>query len=183
MSCNKLVVITQIVWLVFLTNCSSFGLSSSIFKATEILSTPTIDDSLIGKTSTCPGYLAVIKAFYDANDEGSYDDSLSLLKLDASVVTWGEGVHGRHWHETHLTGMDNIRTVLSNRGFRRIQEQPDATVYHESEFQITGNQVVFYLRPDRLGRNGQPHNPYMVTIIMDGCKIQTMDVVERFTAP
>ncbi len=176
-------VLVQIVWIVFLAGCGPFGLPPSSQKATETISTPTLDISLVGKTSTCPGYLAVIKAFYDANDEGHYAVSLSLLTPDASIVTWGEGVNGRHWAETHLTGMDNIRTVLSQRGFRRILGQPNAPVYHETDFSIKNNQVVFYLRPDRLAADGRPHNPYAVTAVMDGCKIQTLDVVERFSSP
>ncbi len=180
---KRFAVLVQIVGFVFIAGCSPFGAPSSSLEATEAISTPTVDISLMGKTSTCPGYLAVLKAFYDANDEGHYDVSLSLLKPDASIVTWGEGVNGRHWAETHLTGMDNIRTVLSQRGFRRTLGQPDAPIYHETEFSIRNNQVLFYLRPDRLAADGRPHNPYAVTAVMDGCKIQTLDVVERFSSP
>ncbi len=177
---NRLI---HVVWIVLLSGCSSLGAPSSSPKPTEILPSPTVDYSLIGKTSTCPGYLAVINAFYDANDAGRYDVSLGLLKPDAEVVTWGEGVNGRHWDETHLTGMDNIKTVLGKRGFRRNLGQPDGFIYNAADFQITDNQVVFYLRPDRLGAGGRPHNPYMVKVSMDQCKIQSMDVVERFTNP
>ena len=183
MRINQLAVLTLIFWFAFLTGNSSFGLSSRLIIATEITPTPTMDISLIGKTSICPGYLAVIKAFYDANDEGRYDDSLNLLKEDASVATWGEGVHGRHWQETHLTGRNNIRAVLGNRGFRRILAQPDTPIYQDTEFQIKNNQVDFYLRPDRLGPDGRPHNPYEVTATIDDCKIQTLQVIEWFTSP
>ncbi len=180
---KRFAVLVQIVGFVFIAGCSPFGAPSSSLEATEAISTPTVDISLAGKTSTCPGYLAVIKAFYDANDEEHYDVSLSFLTPDTSIVTWGEGVNGRHWAETHLTGMDNIRTVLSQRGFRRTLGQPDAPVYHETEFSIRDNQVVFYLRPDRLAADGRPHNPYAVTAVIEQCKIETLDVVERFSAP
>jgi len=81
-----------------------------------------MDIALIGKTDTCPGYLAVVRAFYDANDAERYDDSLRLLKQDASVITWGEGISGRRWKEKHLTDRDSIRAVLGNRGFRRYRK-------------------------------------------------------------
>ena len=79
MRIKRFAVLVQIVWFVFLAGCSPFEPSSSSPEVTETISTPTIDISLMGKTSTCPGYVAVIKAFYDANDEGHYDVSLSLL--------------------------------------------------------------------------------------------------------
>jgi hypothetical protein len=180
---KKIAVLVQIIWFELLTGCSMFMLPSNPQKVTEIISTPTIDISFFGKTNTCPGNLAVIKAFYDANDKEEYNISLNFIKPDAIIFTWGEGVNGRHWSETRITGLDNIKSVLNQRGFRRILKQPDSPIYHETEFSITNNQVVFYLRPDRLGTDGRPHNPYMVRAVMDDCKIVTLEIVERFTAP
>jgi hypothetical protein len=150
-------------------------------KTGAVLATAT--RALTQGAGVCPGFQAVIQAFYDANDAKRSADSLSLLTPDAEVVTGGEGVNGRHWDETHITGQENIKPVLEKRGFRRIFDQPGAPTYHEADFTISANQAVFFLRPDQLAADGRPHNPYMVTAIFDGCKIRTLEVVERFTAP
>jgi hypothetical protein len=179
---KKLVLFIGMISYVILAGCGAAGLIPGLMGAAQIPATPT-PDFTAGKTTSCPGYLTVIKAFYDANDAGQYAISLSLLDPDASVFTWGEGVNGRHWDETHLNGFDQIRTVFGNRGFRRTSGQPDAPVYHETDFKFVNNRAVYYMRPDRLGRDGKPHNPYMVTVVFKDCKIQTLYVIERFTSP
>lgn len=134
-------------------------------------------------TPGCPNPMAVIKSFYDSNDAGQYDASLALLAPDATLATWGEGVNGRHWAERTLTGEEPIRTVLGNRGLRRSSGQPDAPIFHETEAKISGDQVAFMLRPDRLGPYGRQYDPYAVTAVFQGCQIKSLTVVERFTAP
>jgi hypothetical protein len=122
--------------------------------------------------------MAVMKAFYDSNDASQFEASFSLLTPDASVSTWAEGVHGRHWQEKHLTGEDQIRSVLGNRGFRRVSEKPGAPIFHETEAHICGERVTFMLRPDRLSPDKRPYNPYGVEATFQGCKIKSLSVIE-----
>jgi hypothetical protein len=131
----------------------------------------------------CPNPMAVIKAFYDANDASQYDASLALLTPDITLASWGEGVNGRHWTERHLTGKEQIRPFLAERGLRRSSGTPESPIFHETEFMVSGKQVTFMLRPDRVGPNGREYDPYAVTIVFRGCKIASLTVVERFTAP
>ncbi len=63
--------------------------------------------------------MEVVKAFYDDNDAADYDASLALLTPDVTLVSWAEGVNGRHWAEIHLQGKEQIRPLLAKRGLRR----------------------------------------------------------------
>ncbi len=128
--------------------------------------------------SPCTDPMAIIKAFYDSNDASQYDASIALLTSDATLTSWAEGVNGRHWQERRLSGKEQIRTVLSNRGLRRISGQRNAPIFHEAEAKISGDQVTFMLRPDRLGRDGRPYNPYRVEAVFVGCKIKSLTVIE-----
>jgi hypothetical protein len=129
-------------------------------------------------TLLCPDPMAIIKAFYDSNDASQFDASFAFLTTDATLSSWAEGVNGRHWQEKHLTGKEQIRTVLGNRGLRRTSGQPDAPIFHETEAKISGDQVTFILRPDRLSPDGRPYNPYKVEVIFLGCKIKSLTVIE-----
>ena len=122
--------------------------------------------------------MAVIKAFYDSNDASRFEASLSFLTPDATLTMWAEGVHGRHWQERHLTGREQILSVLASRGFRRISEQPGAPIFHEEEAKTTGERVTFMLRPDRLSPDKRPYNPYGVEAVFLGCKIKSLIVIE-----
>ena len=126
----------------------------------------------------CRDPLAVLKAFYDANDASQFDTGLSLLTPDAVVSTWAEGVHGRHWQERHLTGKEQIRSILGNRGFRRTSDLPGAPVFHETEVKVSGNRVKLMLRPDRLSSDNRPYNPYGVDALLLGCSIKSLTVIE-----
>ncbi len=129
-------------------------------------------------TPACADAVAIITAFYDANDAGRYDESLGYLLPDAALTTWAEGVNGRHWQEKQLTGREEIREVLSNRGLSRTSGQPDDPIFQMEDMQVSGDRVTFYLRPDRTGRDGKPYNPYRVEAIFEGCKIKSLTVIE-----
>jgi hypothetical protein len=101
-----------------------------------------------------------------------------LLTPEATVATWAEGVNGRHWQERQLTGREQILGVLANRGFRRIGEQVGGPVFRETEAKVAGERVTFMLRPDRLGRDSKPYNPYKVEAVFAGCKIKSLTVIE-----
>ncbi len=122
-----------------------------------------------------------MRAFYSANDAGQLATSLSLLTDDATLATWSEGINGHHMIEKHLAGKAQIRLALGNLGLRRGTGQPDAPVYHETEFHVSGNQVDFMLRPDRVRPNGGPYSPYRIELVFDGCKIKGLTVVELIT--
>ncbi len=122
--------------------------------------------------------MAVIRAFYDSNDASQFDASLAFLTADAAVSSWAEGENGRHWQETHVSGRDQIRAVLANRGFRRASGQPDAPIFHETEAKVAGDRVTFMLRPDRLSPKGRSYNPYNVDAVFVGCKMRSLQVIE-----
>jgi hypothetical protein len=121
--------------------------------------------------------MAIIRALYDSNDASQFDASLAFLTTDAAVSSWAEGVNGRHWQEKHLTGKEQIRSVLGNRGSRRAAGQPDAPIFHETEAKVSGDRVTFMLRPDRLNSDGRSYNPYSVEAVFDGCKIKSLTVI------
>jgi hypothetical protein len=133
-----------------------------------------------GKTWGVPCHdpIGVIKAFYDSTDSLRTDKSLSFFAPNAEVTTWAEGVNGRHWQERHYRGPDQIGTALSGRGFRRISENPESPVFHETEFKTSPHELKFMLRPDRLGANNRPYNPYQVVVTFKDCLIKSMTVIE-----
>lgn len=87
-------------------------------------------------------------------------------------------MNGRNWQEKQLTGIEEIRVVLKNRGLSRISEDPNAPVFHEEEVEIIGDRITFYFRPDRVSSNGRPYYPYKVEMVFEGCKIRSLMVVE-----
>jgi hypothetical protein len=122
--------------------------------------------------------MAIIKAFYDSNDALQFDASLEFFTADATLSSWAVGLEGRHWQEKHLTDKEQIRAVLGNRGLRRISEQPGAPIFHETESRMSGDKLIFMLRPDRLSPDGRPYNPYRVEVVFSGCKIKSLTVIE-----
>ena len=122
--------------------------------------------------------MAAIEAFYDLNDASRFDASLALLASGATLSSWAEGVNGRHWQEKHLTGKEQIRPLLGNRGLRRTSGQPDAPIFRETEAQTSGDHVTFMLRPDRLSPDGRPYNPYKVEAVFHGCEIVSLTIIE-----
>ena len=135
----------------------------------------------IASASPCSDPMQVIEKFYDSTDSLQFDRSLSFFTADAELTTWAEGVNGRHWHETHYFGPDQIRKALNRRGLRRISDNPNSPIFRVTEEKMSADKVTFMLRPDRLGRDQKPYNPYQVTAAFDDCRIRTLTVVEYIT--
>ena len=129
----------------------------------------------------CPDLLAVVKAFFDANDAGRLDAGLAFLMDDATLASWAEGVNGYHMTERHLTGKAEIRGALGKPGLRRTTGRPNDPIYKETEAKVSGDTVKFILRPDRLRPSGKPYHPYQVELRFAGCKIKALTVVELIT--
>ena len=172
-------------FIALIAGCNTAGLlpgATAVSPATPPLAatpTPTATAApMLTGTPPCPDPLAIIKAFYDSNDSSQFDASFAFLTADAILSSWAEGANGRHWQEKHLTGRQQIRTVLGDRGFRRTSGQPDAPTFHETEAKVSGDQVTFMLRPDRLSPDGRPYDPYSVAAVFLGCKIKSLTVIE-----
>lgn len=131
--------------------------------------------------TTCPDPMAIIRAFYDANEASRFEVSLGFLTEDATLSSWAEGVNGHHMRETHLTGKAQIRPALGNPGLQRTTGQPDGPIYHETKVTVSGDQVTFILEPDRRRPNGKPYNPYRVEVSFVGCKIKSLTVIDLVT--
>ena len=180
--------ITILAWagsIVLIAGCRTAGSLPSTTAVSQttppLAATPTptvVAAPMLTGTPPCPDPMAIIKAFYDSNDASQFDASFAFLTTDATLSSWAEGINGRHWQEKHLTGRQQIRTVLGDRGFRRTSGQPDAPTFHETEAKVSGSQVTFMLRPDRLGPDGRPYNPYRVEATFLGCKIKSLTVIE-----
>jgi hypothetical protein len=182
---KKMAIFTWAGFIVLIVGCSAAGSQPGSVAvspaAPSLAATPTPADvaaPMLTGTSPCPDPMGIIKAFYDSNDASQYDASLELLTADATFSSWAEGVNGRHWQEKHLTGKEQIRTVLSKRGLRRTSDQPDTPIFHETEARIIGDQVTFMLRADRLSPDGRLYNPYKVETVFLGCKIKSLTVIE-----
>ncbi len=128
--------------------------------------------------SPCSDPMQVIEEFYASTDSLQFDRSLTFFTADAELTTWAEGVNGRHWRETHYFGPDQIRKVLNRRGLRRISDNPNSPIFRVTEEKMSTDKVTFMLRPDRLGRDQKPYNPYQVTATFDDCRIKTLTVIE-----
>lgn len=132
-------------------------------------------------TTGCKDPLGVIKSFYNANDAAQYDTSLALLSDDVVFASWAEGMNGHHMIEKHLSGKEQVREILGNNGLRFTSTQADGPRYAVEDEKVNGDAVTFFLRPDRMHVNGRPYNPYMVTMVFDGCKIKSLTVIEEVT--
>ncbi len=131
--------------------------------------------------TSCPDPMAVITAFYDANDASQFEVSLGFFTEDATLSSWAEGINGHHMRETHLTGKAQIRPALDNPGLQRTSGQPDGPIYHETRVKVSGDQVTFMLEPDRRRPNGKPYNPFRVEVSFVGCKIKSLTVIDLVT--
>jgi ABC-type transport system substrate-binding protein len=165
--------------LVWTAGCSAAGVQASSATATALppLPSPTAVPVITG----CPDPLAVIKTLYDADGAGQFDTSLALFSEDASFAFWAQGINNHHMSEMHLTGQQQIRSVLAHPGLIRTSGEPDAPVFQQGEVTASGNQLTFMLRPDRIRPNGRPYNPYRVQVTFDGCQIKSLTVIELVT--
>lgn len=46
---------------------------------------------------------------------------------------------------------------------------------------MNGNTVQFMLEPDRKRPNGRLYNPFSAEVVLDGCRIKALTVIERVT--
>ena len=122
--------------------------------------------------------LRLIREFYAATDASNSEKALSFFDPRAVVTTWAEGVNGRHWEEQSFAGIQQIRPLLTNRGFRLSPIDPTSPRYAVSETKVAGDHITFMLRPDRVSPSGRPYDPYRVTATLAGNKITSMEVVE-----
>ncbi len=129
----------------------------------------------------CADPAAIVKTFYNLNDQNRYDDSLAYLAYDATLLTWAEGANGHHMVVNALVGKDEIRPALERPGLRHTSGKPGDPVFHEEDETITGNLVTFMLRPDRLRPNGRQYNPYKVEAFFNNCKVISLTVIEYVT--
>ena len=134
--------------------------------------------------AACIDPLAVLRAFYAANDAGQWEKSAALLADNVVFDTWATGVNGYIMAKRHREGRAALKAFLAEaRGVRhRLPESPvDGPVFRETKLSVKGNTVEFMLEPDRLRSNGRPYNPYSVEAVLDGCRIRALTVIERVT--
>jgi len=136
---------------------------------------------LPGSTAACRDLAQVAEAFYDANDDSRFEDSLALLTQDVAMVTWAEGANGHHMIANFTVGKDQILEYLPNPGLSRTARQPDRPNYRPDEMRVDGKTVTFMLWPDRKRPDGRSFNPYAVKMVFSGCQIEIIKVVERVT--
>ena len=136
------------------------------------------------QAAACADPLAVLRAFYAANDAGQWEKSAALLADNVVFDTWATGVNGYVMAKRHREGRAALKAFLAEaRGVRhRLPESPaDGPVFKETKLSVKGNTVEFILEPDRLRSNGRPYNPYSVEAVLDGCRIRALTVIERVT--
>ncbi len=132
----------------------------------------------------CADPLAVVRAFYAANDAQQFDKSAGFLADGVTFDTWATGINGYIVARRHRSGRTALRDFLPEaRGVRhRLPDAPpDGPVYHETKLSVSGNTVQFMLEPDRKRPNGRLYNPFSVEVVLDGCRIRTLTVIERVT--
>jgi hypothetical protein len=169
---NKIInIFTWLVAVILLASCTFAS------AATQIAASP----SPTVEKGSCADPMGVMKAFYDSNDAGTLDKSLSFLSDDIGFSFWAQGIQGHHMTEKFLTGKDHMRAELSSPGLVRSSKLPNGPIFHEDKIQITGNTLVYMLEPDRAHADGRPYNPYQVSAVFDGCKIKTLNVIEMVT--
>lgn len=137
-----------------------------------------------GAEAGCGDPLAVVRAFFQANDAQHYDASASFLSDDVKFDTWATGVNGYTMAQRHLKGRKALRAFLDEaRGLRhRLPDSPaDGPIYHETRLNVSGSDVQFMLEPDRKRPNGRAYNPFSIEVVLEGCKIKTLTVIERVT--
>ena len=132
----------------------------------------------------CADPAAVVRAFYQSNDAQRFDASARFLAEDVKFDTWATGVNGYTMAPRHLKGKKALRAWLPEaRGLRhRLPDSPpDGPVYSETRLTVSGSTVDFMLVPDRKRPNGREYNPFSVEVVLDGCKVKTLTVIERVT--
>jgi hypothetical protein len=139
---------------------------------------------VLAAQAACNDPMAVIRAFYQATDSQHFTASSAFLSDDVKFDTWATGVNGYTMAQRHLKGKKALLSFLSEaRGLRhRLPDSPaDGPVYHETRLTVSGSDVQFMLEPDRKRPNGRAYNPFSIEVVLDGCRIKTLTVIERVT--
>jgi hypothetical protein len=134
-----------------------------------------------GSTAECRDLARAAEAFYQANDDSRFDDSLALLTQDVVKVRWAEGANGHHMAANFTVGKDQILDHLSTEGLTRTARNAERPNFEVDELQVEGQTVAFILWPDRARPDGRPFNHYVVKLVFSGCQIELIKVVERVT--
>lgn len=137
-----------------------------------------------GPGAPCSDPLAVLKAFFDANDARRFDAGAKLLSDDVTFATWATGVNGYIMVQRHLKGKKEVRKFLpQGRGLRwhLPDSPPHGPVYHETRISVSGSDVQLMLEPDRKRPDGRLYNPFSIEAVFDGCRIKSLTVIERVT--
>ncbi len=129
----------------------------------------------------CADPVKVIDELYAADDAGKYDQSVDYFTDDGTIVTWIEGVNGRHLQPVMKVGKDQIVDLLKKAGMRTQAVSPDLPNYTRDRLVSSPTKVSFMLEPDRKHADGRPYNPFSVEVFFSGCKIELIKVVERVT--
>ena len=173
---NVLESLLGFILLLYMAGCVPAGAQAKP-AAVPVLPSPTANPGVTG----CVNALALVKTLYDSNSAGQFDTSLALFTDDATFASWAQGINDHHMSELQLAGKDQIRTVLGQPGLVYTSGAPDAPFFKQSEVAVSGNQLTFMFRPDRLRPNGRQYNPYKVQVIFNGCKIKSLTVIELVT--
>jgi hypothetical protein len=129
----------------------------------------------------CANPVQVIDSLYAADDADQYNQSVSYLTDDVSLVFWAEGVNGRHMTAAFAVGKDQIQDFLKKPGMRTKAAGPNLPNFTRDRLVASPTKVAFMLEPDRKHPDGTPYNPYSVEVFFNGCKIELIKLVERVT--
>ena len=130
-------------------------------------------------SSECPDLMKIVNDFYAANDSAQLVPTLSYLTEDVIFVFWAEGINGHHMGLNTAVGKDQIVPFLTNPGLHLKAIGPDQPNFSMDHIIKAGNQIVFNLTPDRVHANGRPYDPYVVTMVFSGCRIEIIKLIER----
>jgi hypothetical protein len=140
-----------------------------------------IQSAQASTSSSCSSLVQVVKDFYTANDTHQLVPTLSYLTEDVIFVFWAEGINGHHMGLNTAIGKDQIVPFLVNSGLHFKAIGPDLPNFSMDHLVQAGNQIVFNLTPDRTHTNGRPYDPYVVTMVFSGCRIEIIKLIERVT--
>ncbi|MDA8425799.1 MAG: hypothetical protein M0Z80_06635 [Treponema sp.] len=120
----------------------------------------------------------VLAAFYDANDAGRFDLSLSMVSENVAFDSWAQAINGNHLGTRHLEGKEALRPYLGKRGLCRNFYGPDGPFYLLRSIRASGSKVSFELIPDRTTPSGRPYNIYRGEFTFEGGLIRAITMVE-----
>ncbi|MGO8695379.1 MAG: hypothetical protein ACLQMF_17090 [Rectinemataceae bacterium] len=117
-------------------------------------------------------------SFYDANDAGRFDLSLSMVADNVAFDSWAQAINGNHLGTRHLVGKDALRPYLGERGLCRNFYGPGGPFYRLRSIRVSGGKVSFELLPDRTTASGRPYNTYRGEFVFAEGRIRAITMVE-----